>query len=113
MKRETASYVAHGIIWASLLIVAIINAFSGGSPASMITYILIGFMGTFSVLAINSVWGRRGRADSDIAEPVRPQTAGSKKTSPERLKELQQLLDGRMITKEEFDRKRAEIIQSL
>jgi cytochrome c-type biogenesis protein CcmH/NrfG len=76
----------------------------------MVTVVLFGVLGTFSVLAINSVGSKR-------SEETTGKTAGTDqvagKPASERLAELHKLLEARMITQEEFARKRAEILQSL
>lgn len=110
MKSETASFIAHGIIWLGVLIAAIIGALCGGSPGAMVTTVLFGVLGTFSVLAINSV-KRKGAEQAKGNTPVAGESG--KKTASERMTELNKLREMRMITPEEFERKKAEILQSL
>jgi uncharacterized membrane protein len=112
MKRENASYLAHGIIWTGVLIAAIVGAICGGNPAAMVTTVLIGIMGTFSVLLITNLSGKK--TDPNSSKPSAPgQPQSERKPAAGRISELQELLAAGMITQEEFDRKRTEIIQSL
>jgi uncharacterized membrane protein len=109
MKAENASYLAHGIIWLGVLIAAILGVCFQGNPVTMVTIVLFGILGTFSVLVINNVGARR--KDNENSDASQPGTG--KKTAAERLTELKELLDRGMITKEEFDRKKSEIVGSI